>query len=257
MKRKTTIPSTATDKEAIDKGKENLNPDEDDEDENLDESDNDADENDEDNTDDSDEDDSEDEDELDQEQQDKDFLEANGFPPRTPEKDMTPEQALAYNKWLKKTWEGKYKNATKAFKGLTIEELQRLREVDTAHTELLAKGTADTDTDKAVADAVASVRSKFVPILVHAKFQALTSADEAKIKRILSRVNIDDFVSEDGDLDEDAIAEFAEDFFPVAPTVTKPRGSEHNGRRNSEGKPPLSDYEKGRLEARQRREAKK
>jgi hypothetical protein len=252
----TTLPGAASDTDAAKKGEENLNTDDLDEDEdNLEENESDSTDEDEntDDTDDSDEDDNSGDDDLSQEAQDKEFLALYGYPPRTAAKDMTQEQELAYFKKTKKDWEKKANDAIKAFDGLTPDELRRLRAVETAHTELLAKGNNDADTDKAVAEATASIRAKFVPILVSAKLQALTSADEAKIKKILSRVNIDDFVSEDGDLNDDAIAEFAEDFFPAVQTVRKPSGSVHNGPRNNEGKAPMSDLEKGRQRALERR----
>lgn len=235
------------DSEAAKRGEENLNEeDQSEEDDDLNENDDDID--------DSDDDDDNPDDEL--SEQDKDFEEAHGFPPRTKEKDMTLEQQLAYNKFHLNKWEKRSKAATKAFDGLTPEEVERLRAVETEHKELLANKTSDTDADKAVEEAKLSVRKKFVPLLVAAKLQALTEGriEEEKLQKLLSRMSIDDFVTDDGEFDNDAIKEFADDFFPATVPASKRRSqADHLGHRDHSGAPPKSDYEKGIERAKARR----
>lgn len=246
MARKVTkAPNAAATTDAANKGEENLNPDEDDEDEDeiLDPKDAPKDDEDEDDDDDSDEDDDAD--------LDKEFEELHGFPPRTPEKDMTVEQALAYNKFNMKKWQKRAQAATKAFDGLTPEELQRLKDVEVAHTELLNKKPEESDTDKAVESAKAEVRNKYVPLLLASKLNVLTDGrhTDEKLNRMVSRMRLDDFVKDDGDFDEDAIKEFAEDFLSVSAPTKRRNGTDHLGHRNHEGAPPVSDAELGRQRA--------
>lgn len=138
------------------------------------------------------------------------MTEENTAPVETTEADSAPETdwKAEAEKWqaLSKKQEARAKESHKA-----VQELQALKDAQLS------------DTEKAIRDAraegAAEVRAEYASRLVATAFRGAAKGRLSNPDAVLSRVDRSQFLTEEGDVDESAIAEFLDS---VAPQAEKP-----------------------------------
>lgn len=138
-----------------------------------------------------------------------------GFPADTPLAEMTPAQQAAYwkdkaqvhetrNKDLLKITDGKYGDELKT----ELAELKKLKDQNLTESERAVEA--------AKAEARTSVLAEVGNKLAAAEFRAaLAHVDGERRERIIGRLNLPDFITEDGDVDTAKVRETAADLAPT------------------------------------------
>jgi hypothetical protein len=135
----------------------------------------------------------------------------NGFPEKTPVKDMTGDQQVAYWKHQARKHEDRVKTMSD-YDALKAERDELKSKTQTADEKAIDAAKAEAATAATTAE-----RAKLAPKLVAAEFKAINAGriDVDKMKDVLDGLDYTKFLTPEGDADADKVKRFVDGIAPA------------------------------------------